>query len=186
MSLQDTCAAFDNICPEGWRLRGVTPNEILEFATFYGCPMFYWAGGQMQATYQPEHKLNRALAFTSFEDHCFFFRNARCIASLTGKRREIVANDTKRSLPPFDEWQRWQGEFKPGHFMAEDLMAVRRQFLESGRNPKVSLRNLAEYSQLSYRCCCKEGWRLGPLRRERAAGRQRGHRPVALETAPTD
>jgi hypothetical protein len=40
--------------------------------------------------------------------------------------------------------------------MADDLMAVRREFLTTGRNPKVSLRNLAEYSQLSYRCCKKK------------------------------
>ena len=58
-------------------------------------------------------------------------------------------------LPPFDEWQEWQGEFKPGHFAADDLMVVRRQFLQNRRNPKVSLRNLAEYSQITYRCCKK-------------------------------
>ena len=34
-------------------------------------------------------------------------------------------------------------------------MVARRQFLESGRNPKVSLRNLAEYNQITYRCCQK-------------------------------
>ena len=73
MTLQDTCAAFDNICDDdGWRARGVTPEEVFEFAKFYGCPCFYWAGGQMQWTYQPEHKLNRALAFTSWESHVFF------------------------------------------------------------------------------------------------------------------
>ena len=74
MSLQDTCAAFDNICADGWRLRGVTPDEVFEFAKFYGCPCFYFAGGQMQWQYQPEHKLNKALAFTSWEDHAFFLQ----------------------------------------------------------------------------------------------------------------
>ena len=29
MSLQDTCAAFDNICTDGWRLRRVTPRRGL-------------------------------------------------------------------------------------------------------------------------------------------------------------
>ena len=104
MSLQDTCTAFDNICDEDCRFRGVTPDEIFEFAKFYVCPCFYWAGGQMQATYQPEHKLNRALAFTSWAEHAFFYTNAKSIANLTGKRREVVANDTKRTTPPFDEW----------------------------------------------------------------------------------
>ena len=38
----------------------------------------------MQSTYQPQEgcKLNKAIAFTSWEDHCFFYRNAKCIASL--------------------------------------------------------------------------------------------------------
>ena len=45
--------------------------------------------------------------------------------------------------------------------MADDLSAVRREFLLSGRNPKVSLRNLAEYSQLSYRCCKKVDGEVG-------------------------
>ena len=49
----------------------------------------------------------------------------------------------------------WRGEFKPVYCTAEVLLAVRREFLLSGRNPQVSLRKLAEYSQLSY-CCCKK------------------------------
>ena len=40
-------------------------------------------------------------------------------------------------------------------------MAARREFLLSGRNPKVSLRNLAEYSQLSYRCCKSKDGEVG-------------------------
>ncbi len=71
MSLDDVCNAFDTMCADGWRLRGVSPHEIFEYAKFYGCPCFYWAGGQMVATYEPQHKLNRALAFTSWEDHAF-------------------------------------------------------------------------------------------------------------------
>ncbi len=104
------------------------------------------------ATYDPQHKLNRAIAFMSWEDHAFFYQSAKPIASLKGKRREVVATETKKLLPPFDEWREWRGEFKPGHYAADDLMAVWRHFSEHRRNPKVSLRNLAEYSQISYRC----------------------------------
>ena len=91
----------------------------------------------------------------SFEDHAYFYQSAKPFASLNGKRREVVATETRKVLPPFDEWQEWRGEFKPGYYAADDLMAVRRQFLESGRNPKISLRNLAEYFQITYRCCKK-------------------------------
>jgi hypothetical protein len=160
-SLEETCTAFDNICDDGWRLRGVTPEEILEFCKFHGCPMFYVAGGQMQATYDPPHKLNRAVAFTSWEDHAFLYKTAKPIANLTGKTRQVVATDTKKTLPPFEYWQERKGQFESGYFTAPDLMAVRREFLQSGRNPKISLRNLAEYSQLSYRCSKTDGNEAG-------------------------
>jgi hypothetical protein len=153
MSLEETCTAFDNICDADWRLRGISPDEILEFCKFHGCPMFFWAG-QMQATYDPPHKLNRAVAFTSWEHHAYLYKNAKAIANLTATR-QTVATETKKTLPAFEDWQEWRGKFVPGFFQAEDLMAVRREFLQSGRNPKISLRNLAEYSQLSYKCCKK-------------------------------
>ena len=46
-------------------------------------------------------------------------------------------------------------DFKPGYYAANDLMVAQRQFLEHGRNPKVSLRNLAECNQMTYSCCQK-------------------------------
>ena len=35
-------------------------------------------------------------------------------------------------------------------------MAVWREMLESGRNPKISLRNLVQYSQVTYMCTKKK------------------------------
>ena len=83
------------------------------------------------------------------------YTNAKAIVNLSCKRKEVVETETKSQLPPFDEWQSWNGEFLPGYFTTDDLMVVRREFLQSGRNPKVSLRNLGEYSQVSYRCSRK-------------------------------
>ena len=80
---------------------------------------------------------------------------AKSIANLKDKRPEIVANDAKKTLPLLETWQEWRGEFRPGCYTHDDLMVVRRAFLESGRNPKISIWNLAEYSQLAYRCSKK-------------------------------
>ena len=38
MTLQDTCAAFDNICDDGWRARGVTPRRSFSSPSSMGAP----------------------------------------------------------------------------------------------------------------------------------------------------
>ena len=49
MSLQDVCDNFDNIIDDqNWRLRGVSPEEVYQFCVFHGCPMFFYAGGQVR------------------------------------------------------------------------------------------------------------------------------------------
>ena len=80
---------------------------------------------------------------------------------MKGTRPEVVATDTKTSLPLYETWQGWTGQCKPGHCAADDLMQVRRQMLESGRNPKVGLRNLAQYSQVTYQCTKKKDGEQG-------------------------
>ena len=155
--LEEVCECFDNICedPE-WRQKGVSPEEVIKFCVFHSAPCFYLAGGRIVASYEPPNKENRAVAFTSFETHAFFYSNARPIAAMKGTRPEVVAKATKTSLPLYETWQEWAHEYKPGYFVADDLMKVRREMLESGRNPKVSLRNLAAYSQVSYMCTRKK------------------------------
>jgi hypothetical protein len=53
---------------------------------------------------------------------------------------------------PMEKWEPWEGEARPGMFWAEDLMAVRKELLDSGRNPKVVMKTLKDYSSLKYHC----------------------------------
>jgi hypothetical protein len=154
--LEEVCESFDNICENpNWRQVGVSPEEIIAYCVFHCAPCFYLAGGRIEASYEPPDgcKQNRCVAFTSWETHAFFYSSARPIAAMKGARRqEVVATDTKTCLPLYDTWQEWTGQYKPGHFYADDLMKVRREMLESGRNPRIGLRNLAQYSQVTYQC----------------------------------
>ena len=155
--LEEVCECFDNICEDPrWRQKGVSPEEVIKFCVFHSAPCFYYAGGRIQASYEPPNKIQRAVAFTSWESHAFFYSSARPITALKGTRPEVVATDTKTSLPLYETWQEWTGQYKPGHFVADDLMQVRREMLESGRNLRISLRNLAQYSQVTYQCTKKK------------------------------
>jgi len=65
---------------------------------------------------------------------------------------EVLQNETQTKLPPVDDWQRFNGTPAPGHVFAFDLQATRRKLLESGRCPKITLKNGTEIASLQYRC----------------------------------
>ena len=54
-------------------------------------------------------------------------------------------------------WLPWPGTFDvPGHFFASDLEDVRKQFLRSGRSPKVTMASATEISRLTYVITAKD------------------------------
>ena len=70
--LEEVCECFDNICENPqWRQVGVSPEEVIKFCVFHCAPCFYYAGGRIEASYEPPNKQNRAVAFTSWESHVF-------------------------------------------------------------------------------------------------------------------
>ena len=73
-------ADFDTICDRGWQERGVTPEEIRKFCVWRGAPMlFVNCQGQLLDSYQPAVKEARAVAFTAWQGHAFFYKNARSV-----------------------------------------------------------------------------------------------------------
>ena len=64
----------------------------------------------------------------------------------------MMQNEKRGELPNFTEWKPWAGEVAAGYFCHEDLKQVRRDFFSKDTNPKVSLRSMAEYSQLTVTC----------------------------------
>ena len=58
--------------------------------------------------------------------------------------------------PPFAEWKPWYGlqQISPGHYFAseDDIDSVRAQFLQSGRHPRVQLKDETSMKSLRYTC----------------------------------
>ena len=65
---------------------------------------------------------------------------------------EVLQNETQTKLPPVDDWQKINGTPEPGHFFTFGMQGTRRKLLESGRCPKITLKNGTEIASLQYRC----------------------------------
>ncbi|CAE7592623.1 pfh1, partial [Symbiodinium pilosum] len=80
LPLEEVLSDIDAICDRGWQERGITPEEIRRFCVWRGAPMFYVnCQGQLLDAYQPAEKEARAVAFTAWQGHAFFYKNARSV-----------------------------------------------------------------------------------------------------------
>ncbi len=71
--LEEVCECFDNLCEDPqWRQVGVSPEEVIKFCVFHGAPCFYYAGGRIEASYEPPNKLQRAVALRRGKTMRFF------------------------------------------------------------------------------------------------------------------
>jgi hypothetical protein len=65
-------------------------------------------------------KDNRAIAFTTFNNHAYFYESAKDVcrdhASDGQEAPQLLRNEKRGELPPFDEWRPWKGETSPSHF----------------------------------------------------------------------
>ena len=80
---------FNSICPGNWQQRGVSPAEIRTFCVWRNAPMFYVdCRGRLLDCFQPAEKEEKAVAFTSWNGHAFFYRSARAVAACDESERE--------------------------------------------------------------------------------------------------
>ena len=143
------------ICDKGWEQRGITALEIREFCAWRGAPMFFVScRGELLDAYQPPVKENRAVAFTCYQAHAYFYKSARAVSHCDDVPRNegLYRGDRKAStVPPFSEWRPWAGCIASGHFWAEDLRQVRAALLAQGHQPKVTMRSLCDWRALRLR-----------------------------------
>ena len=114
---------------------------------------------------------NPGVAFTTFDGHVYMYSSTRRVREFSTDapaQSARLASDPKSKTPPWEEWALYDG-VKPGYFYTDDLFAVRRSLLESGRSPKVSLKDLHTPTALRYQCTRRGGVRslsdLGTLSR---------------------
>ena len=137
-----------------WREQGITPREIREFCLWRQAPMFYVdCQGRLLDKYEPSVKEQRAVAFTSWNGHAFFYKSARTVAKCEpiGERARYRGERKPGETPEFKDWREWEGEVASGHFYAEDLEQVRRELLAEGHCPKVVMRSMSEWRCLRLR-----------------------------------
>ena len=152
--LEEVLSDFDTICDRGWQERGITPEEIRKFCVWRGAPMlFVNCQEQLLDSYQPAVKEARAVAFTAWEGHAFFYKNARVFQCDDAERLRPRFRSERResAAPEFGNWREWDGELRAGHFCARDLLAARGALLAAGHCPKVAMRSLCEWRSLRLR-----------------------------------
>ena len=140
--MDDICANFDSICPEGWREEGVSLAELLEWCKQHERPFYYLHKGRLEVHLQDAP--NPGVAFTTFDGHVYMYSSTRWVREFSTDapaQSARLASDPKSKTPPWEEWAPYDG-VKPGYFYTDDLFAVRRSLLETGRSPKVSLKDL--------------------------------------------
>ena len=116
--------------------------------------MFYVdCQGRLLDKYEPSVKEQRAVAFTSWNGHAFFYKSARTVAKCEpiGERARYRGERKPGETPEFKDWREWEGEVASGHFYAEDLEQVRRELLAEGHCPKVVMRSMSEWRCLRLR-----------------------------------
>ena len=151
---KDVETSFDHIVPDrAWRTTGLTPEEVRNFCVYMGSPMLFISPrGTLIHKYEPPRKLNRCVAFACFDGHFYCYENARVVAQTVESESQLMKNEKREDLPPFSQWKVWGSKVEAGHFYCEDLRKVRRELLEEHKiSPKVSLKSLAQISQLTCR-----------------------------------
>ena len=153
LSLEDILQDFDAICSGDWRQRGVSPAEIRTFCVWRNAPMFFVdCRGRLLDCFQPMQKEERAIAYTAWNGHAFFYKSARAVVGCDeAERHRYRPQRQDSSTPEFSEQKPWAGEIGCGHFWSEDLRSVRAQLLAAEHQPKVALRGLCEWSALRLR-----------------------------------
>ena len=133
LPVQEVLSDFDAITNGSkWQEQGITPREIRSFCVWRQAPMFYVdCQGRQLDKFEPAIKEQRAVAFTSWNGHAFFYKSARTVARCEpiGARAQAKYRGERKAgeTPEFKDWREWEGEVGSGHFYTEDLEQVRRE-----------------------------------------------------------
>ena len=105
LPLEEVLSDFDTICDRGWQERGVTPEEIRKFCVWRGAPMlFVNCQAQLLDSYQPAVKEARAVAFTAWQGHAFFYKNARSSLRLRAGEADCVICELPEEAEVLQAW----------------------------------------------------------------------------------
>ena len=72
-------------------------GQVLEHAK---CPLRWRCRGQLLDSYQPQVKEGRAVAFTSWNGHAFFYKSAKTVAGCDDTARIAYRSERKDTVSP--------------------------------------------------------------------------------------
>ena len=80
LPLQEVIEDFNSICPGNWQQRGVSPRRDPDLLRLAQRPHVLRRLQGAVDCFQPAEKEEKAIAFTSWNGHAFFYRSARAVA----------------------------------------------------------------------------------------------------------
>jgi hypothetical protein len=146
-----------------WRVVGVTGEQLQQWCALFGHPLLLVGAGRLLAFHEPREQKGRVVACFMWDGHAYLYRDGRALKSyrseniqeddapLTEQRR-VLEQESRGQLELWSDQKLYPCAPQPGLFYVADLAWERKRLLASGRNAKVSLRDHATYSQLTYHC----------------------------------
>jgi hypothetical protein len=155
--LREVCDSFDAALDGAtWRDVGIAGVDLQKWCMLYGHPLYLVGAARLLAYHEPAEQDGRIVACYMHDGHAYLYRDGRALKRFRSEpprqERAVLEHEKKSQLEPWDQLKMYSGTPEPGLFFVSDLAWERRRMLESGRSPKVSLRDLTTVSQLSYQC----------------------------------
>ncbi|MEY2711040.1 MAG: hypothetical protein RL487_823 [Actinomycetota bacterium] len=139
-----------------WREVGVSSSQVVQLCgEVFRRPCWVVLGHALVHAYRPPgvRPHHKGLAWAIVGSHMYMYRDCRTVCQL---KVTEPSRPLRKSLPrepaPQDvvAWVPWRGEFEAGHYYANDLDQVRVEFLETGRNPRVTMLSASQIAKLTY------------------------------------
>ena len=121
--------------------------------------MFYVDGrGRLLDCFQPAEKEEKAVAFTSWNGHAFFYKSARAVSGCDESEQRQRFRRLKRDtpLPEFKDWRPWDGEIESGYFWTEDIRGVRAELLAGATTPRSPCAGCANGPRCGCECMAEQ------------------------------
>ena len=153
-----------------WAEVGVSANQVIELCqNVFRCPCYVVMRRSLVHIYRPPagapHR--RGIAFAVVGSHMMMYKSCRVVAQMhlsepSRPQRVSLPYELKSDAVVF--WKPWAGDFEAGHYYSDNVDSVRRQFLESGRSPRLTMLSACEVAKLTYTLTAYDGLEVDPDR----------------------
>ena len=143
-----------DLCAPRWRVEGVTPRQILAFCETRDWPCYVVYGHRLIERFVPEHPRHRTGVAFAY-GHAWFYQNTHAVSRMQVREAELppaskLARERRERTADISKWKPWAGQFnEPGTYYTQHIEDVRRQFLQHGLSPHVTLSSRTQIASLT-------------------------------------